>query len=75
MTARTLTTPQQATSYYFRTSVDHPYRKALIQICEPCNETCKHCFVSATKRGAYMVPVLALAWKTEARWPAAWVGL
>ncbi|MGW3655564.1 radical SAM protein [Streptomyces sp. NPDC005151] len=33
---------------------NHPYRKALIQICEPCNETCKHCFVSATKRGAYM---------------------
>ncbi|MEU5498017.1 radical SAM protein [Streptomyces griseofuscus] len=54
MTARTLITPEQATSCYFRTSVDHPYRKALIQIEEKCNETCKHCFVSATKRGDTM---------------------
>ncbi|MGV2914518.1 radical SAM protein [Streptomyces alfalfae] len=54
MTARSLITKEQATSCYFRTTVDHPYRKALIQICEPCNETCKHCFVSATKRGEYM---------------------
>jgi radical SAM protein with 4Fe4S-binding SPASM domain len=54
LTARPLVTSSQATSCYFRTSVDHPHRKALIQICEPCNETCKHCFVSATKRGDYM---------------------
>ncbi|MDQ1019002.1 radical SAM protein [Streptomyces afghaniensis] len=54
MSARPLVKASQATSCYFRTSVDHPYRKALIQICEPCNETCKHCFVSATKRGDYM---------------------
>lgn len=54
MTARPIITGEQAASCYFRTTVDHPHRKALIQICEPCNETCKHCFVSATKRGAYM---------------------
>ncbi|MER6532119.1 radical SAM protein [Streptomyces sp. NPDC001508] len=54
MTARSLITNEQATSCYFRTTVEHPYRKALIQICEPCNESCKHCFVSATKRGDYM---------------------
>jgi radical SAM protein with 4Fe4S-binding SPASM domain len=54
VTARSIITGGQAASCYFRTSVDHPYRKALIQICEPCNETCKHCFVSATKRGDYM---------------------
>lgn len=54
MTARPIITGEQAASCYFRTTVDHPHRKALIQICEPCNETCKHCFVSATKRGTYM---------------------
>lgn len=54
MTARPLITNEQAASCYFRTSVDQPHRKALIQICEPCNEFCKHCFVSATKRGSYM---------------------
>lgn len=54
MTARSIITGEQAASCYFRTSVDHPNRKALIQICEPCNESCKHCFVSATKRGDYM---------------------
>lgn len=54
MTARPIGTTGQATSCYFRTTVDHPNRKALIQICEPCNETCAHCFVSATKRGEYM---------------------
>lgn len=54
MTARPIATATQAASCYFRTSVDHPYRKALVQICEPCNEKCAHCFVSATKRGDYM---------------------
>jgi radical SAM protein with 4Fe4S-binding SPASM domain len=34
--------------------VDHPHRKALVQVDERCNETCKHCFVSATKRGTSM---------------------
>ncbi|MEU6928915.1 radical SAM protein [Streptomyces sp. NPDC046374] len=34
--------------------MDAPARKALIQICEPCNALCGHCFVVATKRGNYM---------------------
>ncbi|MFD6936231.1 radical SAM protein [Streptomyces goshikiensis] len=34
--------------------MDAPNRKALIQICEPCNALCGHCFVVATKRGNYM---------------------
>lgn len=54
MTVRPIITEKHAASCYFRTSVDHPHRKALIQICEPCNEKCAHCFVSATKRGEYM---------------------
>ncbi len=51
---RSIITGAQAASCYFRTSVDHPHCKALIQVCEPCNEKCAHCFVSATKRGEYM---------------------
>ncbi len=54
MTARPIRTADQAASCYFRTTVDHPFRKALIQIAEPCNEKCAHCFVSATPRGDYM---------------------
>ncbi|GAB2622881.1 mycofactocin radical SAM maturase [Streptomyces capparidis] len=55
MTARPIVNSTvQAASCYFRTTVDHPHRKALIQICEPCNERCAHCFVSATHRGDYM---------------------
>ncbi|MEW2633319.1 radical SAM protein [Streptomyces sp. NPDC048389] len=54
MTARPILSGEQAASCYFRTTVDHPNRKALIQICEPCNALCKHCFVTATKRGTYM---------------------
>lgn len=54
MTARPIISSQQAASCYFRTTVEPPHRKALIQICEPCNELCKHCFVNATKRGEYM---------------------
>ncbi|MFG2406857.1 radical SAM protein [Streptomyces brevispora] len=54
MNARPIRQAAQAASCYFRTTVDHPYRKALIQVCEPCNEKCAHCFVSATKRGDYM---------------------
>jgi radical SAM protein with 4Fe4S-binding SPASM domain len=54
MTARPIITRERAASCYFRTTVDSPHRKALVQICEPCNEKCRHCFVSATGRGAYM---------------------
>lgn len=55
MTTRLIANEEQAASCYFRTTVDHPHRKALVQICEPCNERCAHCFVSATKRGNYML--------------------
>lgn len=44
MTARPIITGGQAASCYFRTTVDHPNRKALVQICEPCNALCAHCF-------------------------------
>lgn len=54
MTARPIITDQQAASCYFRTTVDFPNRKALVQICEPCNMLCGHCFVNATKRGTFM---------------------
>lgn len=54
MVARPIVLDGQASSCYFRTTVDDPHRKALIQICEPCNEKCAHCFVSATKQGDYM---------------------
>lgn len=54
MTARPIISGGQAASCYFRTTVDHPNRKALVQICEPCNALCAHCFVTATKRGTYM---------------------
>jgi radical SAM protein with 4Fe4S-binding SPASM domain len=54
MTARSIITTDQATSCYFRTSVDHPNRKALVQIEEKCDLACAHCFVSATKHGGRM---------------------
>ncbi|MDT9681467.1 radical SAM protein [Streptomyces sp. TRM76323] len=54
MSARPILTGGQAASCYFRTTVDAPHRKALVQICEPCNALCDHCFVVATKRGKYM---------------------
>jgi len=52
--SRSIVLPGQASSCYFRTTVDDDERKALIQICEPCNEHCAHCFVSAGKHGDYM---------------------
>lgn len=41
-------------SCYFRSSVEHPHRKALIQITERCNLHCAHCFVSAGSFGEDM---------------------
>ncbi|MGS2617970.1 radical SAM protein [Micromonospora sp. LZ34] len=41
-----------ASSCYFRTSVGGDARKALVQITEPCNLHCAHCFVSSTEAGA-----------------------
>lgn len=55
VTGRAINTGEQAASCYFRTTVDYPHRKALVQICEPCNALCAHCFVVATKRGKYML--------------------
>lgn len=44
----------QMASCYFRTSVQPPYRKALVQITEWCNLHCAHCFVSAGRYGNTM---------------------
>lgn len=41
-------------SCYFRTSVQPPYRKVLVQITEWCNLHCAHCFVSAGQYGDTM---------------------
>ncbi len=44
----------QTASCYFRTSVQSPHRKALVQITEWCNLHCAHCFVSAGQYGDTM---------------------
>ncbi|WP_405993080.1 radical SAM protein [Streptomyces sp. NBC_00986] len=54
MNARTIVSAEQAWSCYFRTTVEHPYRKALVQIEEWCNLGCAHCFVSAGQYGPRM---------------------
>jgi radical SAM protein with 4Fe4S-binding SPASM domain len=54
MVARRIAGESLATSCYFRTTVEAPFRKALVQIDERCNLHCAHCFVSATQRGGYM---------------------
>lgn len=41
-------------SCYFRSSVETPYCKALLQITERCNLHCAHCFVSAGNYGEIM---------------------
>lgn len=33
---------------YFRTTVEKPFKKVIIQITEKCNLKCKHCFVSSS---------------------------
>jgi radical SAM protein with 4Fe4S-binding SPASM domain len=43
-----------ATSCYFRSSVEPPNRKVLLQITERCNLHCAHCFVSAGNFGDIM---------------------
>lgn len=43
-----------ASSCYFRSSVEPPFRKALLQITERCNLHCAHCFVSAGNYGDTM---------------------
>src|SRR2546423_14654130 len=54
MNTKPIGTSVQATSCYFRTSVEEPHRKALIQIDERWHLHCLHCFVSATRRGSSM---------------------
>ena len=44
----------QTASCYFRTSIQPPHRKALVQITEWCNLHCAHCFVSAGRYGDTM---------------------
>ena len=44
----------RSASCYFRSSVEAPFRKALIQITERCNLYCAHCFVSAGDYGDAM---------------------
>ena len=51
---REIINSKQAASCYFRTSVEPPYRKALLQITERCNLHCAHCFVSAGDYGDAM---------------------
>ena len=51
---RQLVSPGSAASCYFRSSVEPPFRKALIQITERCNLFCVHCFVSAGNYGDVM---------------------
>lgn len=43
-----------AASCYFRSSVEPPYRKALLKITEWCNLRCAHCFVDAGDYGITM---------------------
>jgi radical SAM protein with 4Fe4S-binding SPASM domain len=52
--ARSVATDEVASSCYFRTTVEQPFRKALVQINEDCNLHCAHCFVSATRIGKQM---------------------
>src|SRR3972149_9135869 len=44
----------KVSSCYFRTSVEPPYRKALVQITERCNLHCAHCFIAAGDHGGTM---------------------
>ncbi|GAB1512536.1 radical SAM protein [Actinophytocola sp. KF-1] len=54
MPARSIASEDFASSCYFRTTVEAPFRKALVQIDERCNLRCAHCFVNAVKTGQYM---------------------
>jgi len=44
----------EAASCFFRSFVNQPYRKALVQITERCNLGCIHCFLSAGNYGDNM---------------------
>ena len=51
---REIISKNRASSCYFRSSVEPPYRKALLQITERCNLHCAHCFLSAGNYGDTM---------------------
>ena len=51
---REIISKNRVSSCYFRSSVEPPYRKALLQITERCNLHCAHCFVSAGNYGDTM---------------------
>lgn len=55
-TTKNLIRSKAVSSCFFRTSVEPPYRKALIQITEQCDLHCVHCFVSSDEKGA-SIPV------------------
>lgn len=48
---RTISKQGFCNSCYFRTSVAPPFRKALLQITEKCNLTCRHCFLDSSTKG------------------------
>lgn len=70
MAVRKIATDGVAVSCYFRTTVEQPFRKALVQINEDCNLRCAHCFVSATRMGEQM-PLAEVAEKMIPRLAAA----
>ena len=51
---REIISKNKVSSCYFRSSVELPYRKALLQITERCNLRCAHCFISAGNYGDTM---------------------
>jgi len=51
---REIISKNRVSSCYFRSSVEPPYRKALLQITERCNLHCAHCFLSAGDYGDTM---------------------
>ncbi len=51
---RSLIRKNIASSCFFRSSVEPPYRKALIRITDICNAHCVHCFTSADHQGETM---------------------
>lgn len=56
---REIVSKNGAATCYFRSSVEPPYRKALLQITERCNLHCAHCFISAGNYGD-MMPIGAI---------------
>lgn len=46
-----ITRDDRVASCFFRSSIEPPYRKALLQVTERCNLHCVHCFLSATNHG------------------------